>query len=114
MFCASFAFWLVVGPDAADVFFPAGFAAFGFLGGVLFQALLRACEGRHRFEAMSLRRASGWGAASGLLLSGIFAPVAALAGENAPLEHLAFLGPVFALFGSLLAGGMLMLARRSP
>ena len=51
----------LVGPDAADVFFPAGCAVFGFLGGVLFSAILRLFEGRRGVLRISLRRASAWG-----------------------------------------------------
>ena len=48
--------------DAAGVFFPAGFAVFGLLAGVLFSAILRVFEGRRGVGGISLRRASAWGA----------------------------------------------------
>ena len=56
VFGASVALWLVVGPDAADVFFPAGFAGFAFFGGVLFAVLLRVFEGGRGFDELSPRR----------------------------------------------------------
>ncbi len=111
VFGASFALWIVVGPDAADVFFPAGFAVLGFLGGVLFSVFLRLFEGRPGLGGMSLLRASAWGAASGLLFSGIFAGVAAWTGAVEPLEHLAGLAPLFAVCGAILATGSLTVVR---
>lgn len=111
VFGASFVFWIVVGPDAADVFFPAGFAVLGFFGGVLFSLFVRLFEGRPGLGGMSLLRASAWGGASGLLFSGIFAGAAAWAGEVEPLEHLAGLAPLFAVFGAILAAGSLAVVR---
>ena len=99
-------------PDV-DVLFPVGFAVFGLLAGVLFSAILRVFEGRRGVGGISLRRASAWGGASGLLLSVFLVSVAALAGETTPLEHLALLGPVFALCGAVLAAGLLALVRRA-
>lgn len=103
VFGASVALWLVVGPDAADVFFPAGFAGFAFFGGVLFAVLLRVFEGGRGFDELSPRRAAAWGAPSGLLLAGIFVLTAAAVGETTPLEHFGLVAPVFALCGAVLA-----------
>ena len=112
VFGASVTLWLVVGPDAADVFFPAGFAGFAFFGGVLFSALLRGFEGRSGFDELSPRRAAAWGGASGLLLAGIVLAAAA-AGETTPLEHLGLVAPVFALCGAALAAVSAALVRRA-
>src|SRR5918992_5973371 len=40
----------------------------GFLGGVVFSAVLRIAEGRRRFDELSLSRFGAWGAVAGLLL----------------------------------------------
>jgi hypothetical protein len=98
---------LVVGFGAADVPFPFFFALLGFLAGVTFSGVLGIVEGRRRFDQMSLPRFAGWGAIGGVLLSGIFAWAAGLAGE------FLVLGPVFALAGAGSAAGTLALARKA-
>lgn len=45
----------------------------GFFGGVIFFTLLRIFEGRRNFAEISLRRATAWGALSGVLLPVLFA-----------------------------------------
>ena len=60
---------------------------------------------------MSLSRFAGWGAASGLLLSGIFVIGAALRGASVWGEFLVF-GPVLTMAGAMCAAGSLALARR--
>lgn len=108
-FGAGMALLLVIGPDAADVPFPLGFALLGFLSGVTFSTVLGIVEGRRRFDEMSLPRFALWGAVGGLVLSGVFIlAVALLDGTN--LEALV-LGPVFALAGAGSASGSLALAR---
>jgi hypothetical protein len=104
---------LIVGVDAADVPFPLGFGMFGFLAGATFSTILGVAESGRRLEQMSLPRFAAWGGVAGLLLSGMFALAAALAGETTPLEHLGLLGPVFALAGATSASGSLALARRA-
>lgn len=99
---------LIVGPDAADVPFPIGFGALGFLAGLTFSGLLAIVEGRRRFDRMSLPRFGGWGAVGGLLFSGIFVLAAGLGADL-----LLVLGPVFALSGAGCAAGALALARRA-
>ena len=107
-FAAGLALLLIVGPDAADVPFPLGFGALGFLSGVAFSGVLGVVEGRRRFDQMSLPRFAAWGGVGGLVLSGIFTwVVAAVAGER--LE-IVVLGPVFALAGAACAAGSLALA----
>lgn len=100
---------LIVGPDAADVPFPLGFGLLGFLAGLTFSAVLGMVAGRRRFDEMSLPRFAGWGAAGGLLFSGIF--VAAVAVLGAATLDILVLGPVFGLAGAGSAAGSLALAR---
>jgi hypothetical protein len=98
---------LIAGPDAADVAFPEGCGALGFLAGVTFSGVLSIVEGRRSFDKMSLGRIAGWGAVGGLLVSGIFALAVGLERE------FLVLGPVFALVGAGSAGGTLALARKA-
>ena len=105
-FGAGIALLFVVGFGAADVPFPLGFGFLGFLAGVTFSVVLGVVERRRRFEEMSLPRFAAWGAAGGLLLSGIFVPLAAL-GWGAFLV----LAPIFAVASAGCAAGSLALAR---
>jgi hypothetical protein len=100
---------LVVGLDAADVPFPLGFGAFGFVGGIAFSGVLGIVEGRRRFDQMSLPRFAAWGAAGGLLLFGAFVSAVALVEGFRP--ELLVSGPVFVLAGAASAAGALALAR---
>ena len=97
----------------ADVPFPLLFALLGFLAGTAFSGVLRIVEGRRRLDQMSLPRFVGWGAAGGLLLTGIFVSALALGGDPTPLENLEVLIPVFTLAGAGSAAGVLALARRA-
>ena len=108
-FAAGMALLLVVGPDAADVPFPLGFGALGFLAGAAFSGVLTLVEGRRSFDQMSLPRFAGWGAVGGLLLSVAFVVAVAVLG-NDRLDIL-ILGPVFAVAGAGSAAGSLALAR---
>ncbi len=108
-FSAGIALLLVVGVGAADVPFPFGFGMLGFWAGVIFSGVLGVVERRRRFDQMSVRRFARWGAVGGLLLSGIFVLVAALAGETG--VEIVVLAPVFALSGAASAAGSLVLAR---
>jgi hypothetical protein len=96
----------------SDVPFAILFAPLGFLTGILFSGLLVGIGSRRAFDRMSLSRFAGWGAASGLLLSGIFVTGAALRGAGVLGEFLLF-GPPLAIAGALCAGGSLALARRA-
>ena len=107
-FGAGMVLLLIVGPDAADVPFPLGFGFLGFLAGVTFSGVLGLVEGRRRFEQMSLPRFAAWGGVGGLLLAGIFVPVAGLGAGV-----LLVLGPVFGLSSAGCAAGSLALARRA-
>lgn len=91
----------------SDLPFALLLAPFGFVTGILFSGILVVIEGRRRFDRMSLWRFAGWGAASGLLLSGIFP---ALRGEWG--ELLVF-GPSLAIASAVGAAGSLAMARRA-
>lgn len=106
-FAAGIALLLVVGPDAADVPFPIGFAMFGFLAGATFSTVLGITEGRRRFEQLSIPRFALWGAVGGVLLSVAFVLLADVGGGV-----LVVLAPVFALASAASAAGSLTLARR--
>jgi len=99
---------LIVGPDAADVPFPLGFGALGFLAGVAFSGVLGLVEGRRTFDQMSMPRFAGWGAVGGVLFAAIFVLAAGLGGEA-----LVGLGAVFGLASAACAAGSLALARRA-
>jgi hypothetical protein len=77
------------------------------MSGVTFSGFLKLVAGRRRFEQMSLRHFAGWGAAGGLLLSGMLWLTAGPGGE--PL----MLFPVLALAGAASAAGTLTVARRA-
>ncbi|MFQ5680217.1 MAG: hypothetical protein ACE5HP_12270 [Gemmatimonadota bacterium] len=103
---------LVVGVRA-DVPFPIGFGALGFLAGVTFSGVLGIVEGRRGFDQMSLPRFATWGGVGGLLLSVLFVLGVALAGDTTLPGHLVFLGPLFAVAGAGSAAGSLALARKA-
>jgi hypothetical protein len=86
---------------------PVRFAILGFLSGVTFSGFLKLVAGRRRFEQMSLGRLGGWGAAGGLLLSGLLWMTAGPGGESLMLF------PVLALAGGASAAGTLALARKA-
>lgn len=96
----------------SDLPFALVFAPLGFVTGVLFSGILAAIEGRRGFDRMSIPRFAGWGAASGLLLSGIFVVAAALRGGSAWGEFLVF-GPALSISSAVCAAGSLALARRA-
>lgn len=112
-FLAGMVLLLIVGPDAADVPFPLGFGALGFLAGATFSVVVGIVGRRRRFDEISLPRFAGWGAAGGLAFSGIFAGVAALFGSPEPLHTLPLLAPLFSVAGAGCAAGALALARRA-
>jgi hypothetical protein len=96
----------------SDLPFALLFAPLGFLTGVIFSAILVGIEGHRGFARMSLSRFAGWGAASGLLLSGIFVVGAALRGGAVWGEFLVFAPPV-AMASAVCAAGSLAVARRA-
>ena len=97
---------------SSDLPFALLFAPLGFVTGIIFSGVLVGIEGRRGFDRASLARFAGWGAASGLLLSGIFVVGAALRGASLVGEFLVF-GPALATAGAICAAGSLALARRA-
>ena len=97
---------------SSDLPFALLFAPLGFFSGIIFSGILVGIEGRRGFDRMSLSRFAGWGAVSGLLLSGIFVVGAALRGASVWGEFLVF-GPVLTMAGAVCAAGSLALARRA-
>ncbi len=106
-------FLLITGSTGADVPYPLGFGAFGFIAGVTFSGVLGIVEGRRRFDEMSLPRFAGWGSVGGFLLSVVFVGAVALVEDPAFLWNLMVLGPVFAAAGAGSAASALALARRA-
>ena len=107
-------FLLLTGSTGADVPYPIGFGAIGFIAGVTFSGVLGLAEGRRRFDQMSLPRFAAWGAAGGVLLSGLFvATVAAFAEGPGFLANVVVLAPVFGVAGAASAAGSLALARKA-
>ena len=94
----------------SDLPFALLFAPLGFLSGVIFSGILVGIEGRRGFDRMSLSRFAGWGAASGLLLSGTIVLGAALRGDPVLAEFLLF-GPPLAIASAVCAAGSLAVAR---
>lgn len=95
-----------------DLPFALLFAPLGFLSGVIFSGLLVAIESRRGFDDKSLPRYAGWGAVSGLLLTGVIVAGAAYRGENVWAESLLF-GPGLIIGSTVCAGGSLAVARRA-
>jgi hypothetical protein len=96
----------------SDLPFALLFAPLGFVTGIIFSGILVAVEGRRRIDRVSLPRFAGWGAVSGLLLTGIFVVAAALRGESWWGEFLVF-GPPLAIASAVCAAGSLAIARRA-
>ena len=96
----------------SDLPFALLFAPLGFISGIIFSGILVGVEGRRGFDRTSLSRFAGWGAASGLLLSGIFVVGAALRGA-APWGEFLLFGPPLAIASAVCAGGSLAMARRA-
>lgn len=89
----------------------------GFIGGVVFSAVLGVAGRRRRFDELSLPRFGAWGALGGLLLSVIPAAlvVVGLASTTGPavdlwLDTAVIIGP-FTLLSAVSASGSLALAR---
>ena len=97
---------------SSDLPFALLFAPLGFLTGIIFSGILVVIERRRRFDRVSVSRFAGWGAVSGLLLSGIFAVAAALRGESLWGEFLVF-GPPLTIGSAVCAAGSLAMARRA-
>ena len=93
---------------------PLGFllAPLGFLSGIIFSAILAGVAARRRFEHMSLGRFAGWGALSGLMLSGSIVGVAAVIGDSLAGQAM-LLVPALAGASAACAAGSLAVARRA-
>jgi hypothetical protein len=85
------------------------FAPLGVVTGVVFSGFVVALESRRQFERMTLSRFAGWGAVSGLLLSGIFAAAAAVRGGN-PWGELLLFGAPLVIAGASCGAGTLAVA----
>lgn len=96
----------------SDLPFALLFAPLGFITGIIFSGILLGIEGRRGFDRLSLARVAGWGAASGLLLTGVFVVGAALRGGALWGEFLVF-GPPLAIASAVCAAGSLAVARRA-
>ena len=96
----------------SDLPFAILFAPLGFVTGIIFSGILLVVERRRRFDRVSLSRFAGWGAASGLLLSGIFVVAAALRGASSWGEFLVF-GPPLAMASAVCGAGSLAMAKRA-
>jgi hypothetical protein len=96
----------------SDLPFALLFAPLGFVTGIIFSGILVVVERRRRFDRVSLSRFAGWGAASGLLLSGIFVVAAVLRGASLWGEFLVF-GPPLAMASAVCAAGSLAMAKRA-
>ena len=96
----------------SDLPFALLFAPLGVVTGILFSGILVGIERRRGFDRASLPRFAGWGAASGLLLSGVFVIGAALRGAPLLGEFLVF-GPPLAMASAVCAAGSLAVARRA-
>ena len=95
-----------------DLPFALLFAPLGFAVGIIFSGILVAIEGGRGFDRLSLSRFAAWGAASGLLLTGIFVLGGAFGAETLWGEVLV-LGVVLATASAVCAAGSLAIARRA-
>lgn len=87
------------------------FAPLGFVSGIIFSGAIAMIERGRSHDRVSLPRFAGWGAAGGVLLTGIFALGAVLGGRSVVAEVLLF-GPALTIAGAVSAAGSLALARR--
>ena len=94
----------------SDLPFALLFPPLGFITGIIFSGKLVGIERGRGFDRASLPRFAGRGAASGLLLSGIFVVAAALRAGD-PWGDLLLFGPPLAIAGALCATGSLAIAR---
>lgn len=104
---------LLTGSTGADVPYPVGFGALGFIAGVSFSGVLGLVEGRRRFDEMSLPRFAGWGAAGGILLATAFVSLVSLIEGPSFFQNLVVLAPVFGGAGAACAAGTLAIARKA-
>ena len=101
--------------EIADIW-PAIFAYPGFLGGVLFSAVLGVAGRHRRFDELSIPRFAAWGALGGLMVSLIPAAMVTLGLAEAAIpvwKISAALAVPCSVGGALAASGSLALARRA-
>ena len=104
---------VTTGTTGADVPYPIGFGALGFVAGVTFSGVLGLVAGRRRFDEISLPRFTALGAGGGFLFAVLFVVLVTLVDDPTFLSNLVVLGPVFAAAGAGCAAGALTLARRA-
>lgn len=104
---------LVVDPDGSmDEMWAAVGAYPGFLGGVVFSAVLGVAAGRRRLEQLSLPRVAAWGGAAGLLVGALPFALGASTTER-PLRLAVVTVGGIVLLSAASATGSLALARRA-
>jgi hypothetical protein len=104
---------LLTGSTGADVPYPVGFGALGFLAGVIFSAVLSLVEGSRTFREMSMARFAGWGALGGGLFATLFVGAVTLLDDPGFFQNIVVLVPVFGAAGAACAAGALGVARRA-
>src|SRR4051812_26457098 len=92
----------------ADAPFPLIFGVLGFIGGIVFSAVLALTEAGRTLDEMSLPRFAGWGAIGGVLLAALFARAVSLG-----LGDVLAVAPTFAVACAVCASGSLAIARRA-
>jgi hypothetical protein len=103
---------LLTGSTGADVPYPVGFGALGFVAGVVFSAILSLVEQRRTFGEMSIARFAGWGALGGGLFATLFTGAVTLLDDPGFFQNILVLVPVFGGAGAACAAGTLAVARR--
>jgi hypothetical protein len=105
---------MIVDPDGSmDEMWVAIGAYPGFLGGVIFSAVLGIVAGRRRFEELSIARFAAWGAAAGLVVGALpFAVGGSATGRPQALLGAAVIGSI-TVMSAVSAAGSLALARRA-
>ena len=97
---------------SSDLPFALLFAPLGFVSGVIFSGIIAGIEGGRTYDRISLPRFAVWGAAGGVLLTGIIAVAAVLGARSVWGEVLTF-GPALTAAGAISAAGSLAAARRA-
>ena len=104
---------MVVDPDGSmDEMWPAIGAYPGFLGGLVFSAVLGIAAARRRLDELSLWRVGAWGAAAGLLV-GLLPYAVGELNPNVPVWLPAVVTASITLLSAVSAAGSLALARRA-
>lgn len=104
---------ILTGSTGADVPYPLGFGALGFVAGVVFAGVVGLIERSRTFQEMSIGRFAAWGAVGGGLFAGLFTGAVSLLDDPAFIQNLTVLVPVFSGAGAACAAGTLAVARRA-